>query len=177
MPNVARALCGSPYHKGSRWLLAMEFYRHPKHKTGLQSYCKTCTRISMRAHNLSKSALEKRYEYSREYKASKRREAGVPVREVRNPTPGYGVGRVLRSSIRVDPKSFFEWIDRFNIIVPDGTDLRAINRVKSGGQKRLSLVVVDRVMSANGAHDQVSVLYPHEEGHVSTPYDDHRATI
>lgn len=83
--TVAWALCASPFHKGPRWLRSVYFYRHPRHKSGLQSYCTTCTKIHMRKENLSEATKVKRNEYSRRYKERKRREAGVPVRTLHNP--------------------------------------------------------------------------------------------
>lgn len=54
----ARKICASKHHKGSRWLLAIEFpEKWVKHKTVegryinfvyLQSYCRTCLRIENR---------------------------------------------------------------------------------------------------------------------------------
>lgn len=107
--TVTHALCACPMHRGPRWLLALYFSRHPRHKNGLQSYCKTCHKRLMLAENLSPRIKATRKQYSREYTASRRRERGVPVRKMKNPTPNYGEGRITaRGSNWVDAAALRE---------------------------------------------------------------------
>lgn len=157
----ARYFCGSPYHKGPRWLLCVYFYRR---RDGLQSYCMTCTKIRMRPLNMTPEARAHHYERSRQYKAARRREAGIPVRKLKNPTLRYGAGRAKRGernpgSMMYPAPVVLRWLDmylnrymgeedarphwRVGLIKLEESDQRYINHIRNGNINNVSLTRAD----------------------------------
>jgi hypothetical protein len=115
----------------------------------------TCTKISMRAENLSVEVKRNRSNYSRKYKAKRRRAIGVP-------------SRVTYTFF--DAKKFYEWVSKFiteeeftfnngtrkdavgvryllNGIVIDKSDGSLLRKFKRGAVERIPLSTVDRICS------------------------------
>lgn len=107
------------------------------------------------------------YEQSRQYKAARRRQAGVPVRKLKNPTPNYGAGRAERghrvisgSGVKYPAVVAIKWLDmyvnesfdergskysRIGSTKLGDVDKRYINRLRAGSIKMLSLTKADEL--------------------------------
>jgi hypothetical protein len=129
----ARHLCGSPYHKGPRWLLSCYFYRNKRQTGGLQAYCMTCTKIAGRPENQSQRVKDYRREYNRRYKEDQRRAKGIQPRNLIVPKfRGARLAAYLGRFI-VAPESNHPGAPFFlNGITLGDIDRRKITRMKEG---------------------------------------------
>lgn len=130
-------------------MLAVFFYRNKRHRTGLQSYCTTCTKIQLRPENQSEKVKQYRRKYTREYKERKRREEGIPRRNLVTP---YFKGPQLHAylarfltkrdvfSVANTAASEKAWF--LNGIPLGDNDRRNLSRVKAA--QRVSLKVADQ---------------------------------
>lgn len=116
----------------------------------------------MRAENVSEKQLRKRHERNREYKAARRREAGVPVRNLHNPNGNYGEGRALRETgLFLDRQKLLRYLDKYLTVetvkgagggkkILNGkqlseTDARYIRNLRSGELERANYDRVDKL--------------------------------
>jgi hypothetical protein len=130
-------------------MLSVYFYRNKRMKTGLQSYCEACVRIALRSENMTENTKRSRGKTSREYKARKRREAGIQGRHLVKPY--FWSDRLIRHLDRfiVREKDSSggsgSEIMRLNGKPLEPNDLRRINAWRSGEQERVQIEAVDRI--------------------------------
>jgi hypothetical protein len=151
MAIPTRKLCVSPYHKGSRWLLACYFYRSKRASTGLQSYCQTCCKIALRAENTSDGLKLKRNEYHRKYREKQRRENNVPVRAGTLKNPRFDTQKLYTylkqwlSEEKVNEGKTSATRILLNGLPLNNTDQRYLLHLKHGRNELTDLKRVDRL--------------------------------
>ena len=164
-------VCGRKFCAGcGRWRPLSDFRVHKDRRVRL-SYCEACLRAASRRQrrSMTERQRENRREYDRFYNYMRRRAAGVPVREWRNPRPS-AVDRVERVLLPREPllavmdqyvraqrgngDPDFSW-EQFARVVQ--CSQRAIYRIRTGESKRVRIDLADRI--AHGMGIPLSLIY------------------